>query len=185
MNERSRKYFIYAQLIFYFCIATCLLIRPHGLIADNGISYYGTFLNTVFPYSLGILGAAYFFYRSAQEAAYPIKLCLKICSYFMVGVCLTPYTINNFFNWAHIAVSSAVFVVELLLGLWLVVKPKYSAYVMLFWLLMLLSGIASAIYLLPSKGYLLETQLLYQASFGLLVLSYLRLGKPIKAKLTY
>ena len=52
------RYIIYGQSCFVAGLIVCLALKPHGLTANEGLSYYGVYRETILPYTLMLLGPA-------------------------------------------------------------------------------------------------------------------------------
>ena len=52
-----------AFVLFLLCIA----IRPAGLAAHDGLSYFGSFKTTIIPYSTAFFLTAYFYWKAARK----------------------------------------------------------------------------------------------------------------------
>ena len=166
------RYLVYGQLCFYIGLLFCAVLKQSGLTINEGISYYGVFRLTIVPYAVGLLGSAYFCARFASQLN-AIRQPFFSYSFFtisilIVGVVFTPDTLGRFFNDAHMTFGTILFVVQLLLSGWIIHCLRYDAWAIVLSLIELAGGIVSFIYLGPAHGYLLESQLLFQVSFGIL-----------------
>jgi len=163
---------VYGQLYFYLGLALCAFLKPGGLSVNEGISYYGVFWLTVVPYSIGLFGSAYFCFRfvsslgDSEEVV--TKFTFTLMALLICGVALTPDTLNRFFNDAHMTFGSLLFILQLLYSAWLFKRLNYDSLVLSLGLVELLAGVISFIYLGPRHGYLLESQVVFQVSYGLL-----------------
>ena len=66
--------------------------------------------------------------------------------------------------------GSVLFVLQLLLSGWLVVRVNYNIWAILLALLELAGGVASAAYLKYTHGLLIQSQILFQLAFGVLLI---------------
>lgn len=167
-----------SQLFLYGGLTVCVLLRPAGLAANDGISYYGIYRETFFPFAVGLLGAAYFTMRAAQQLPgeeYKIlRVALKIYAPLVVGILITPYAAGRWMDYLHTACGSALFSLQLILSGWLIWRLRYAWWSLALSLIELAAGILSAIYLNPTHGFLFQTQVLFQLAFGILLILSLR-----------
>lgn len=169
MNRSSVRYLLYAQACFYVGLIICVLLKPTGLTINGGISYYGIYKLTIIPYCLALLGAAYWCLRSAKGVTdQVIVFTLVSMSVLLVGLVITPDTGGRFIADAHVLCGSVLFIIQLLASGWLISRTQYDLWVIGWALIELAGGIASLIYLSPKNGYLLESQVVFQFSFGVL-----------------
>lgn len=170
MRINRQRYIIYSQLSLFLGLLVCIFIKPEGLAANTGISYYGTFLKTVLPYTAGILGGSYYSYRFAQsihgQSLALVRNSMIAISILSIGIVITPYSINSFLDWAHTTFGTFIFVLELIISAWITVKAKFSSSMVTLWLIELICGIAAAIYTPPPHGFLIQSQILFQIVFG-------------------
>jgi hypothetical protein len=121
----AARYAAYSQIAFFSTLAVCLALVQWPLVDGLGLSYYGTVRATVVPYAAGLLLAGYFMSKAAHalpRGSASLRLlseALLVLAILAVGVCLTPYSFDVLFKWAHFAASALLFVVELLLAAWL------------------------------------------------------------------
>lgn len=173
MQEARQKYVVYSQLCLFIGMLFCIIIKPKGLAANAGISYYGTFLKTVIPYTVGILGSAFFSYRLAKTlhgaSLTLIRKILIIISILSIGIVLTPYTINAILDWTHTILGSIIFILQLTLSGWIIKSVDFNSSMLVLWLLEIGCGILAAIYIRPPHGFLIQSQLLFQLIFGIIL----------------
>lgn len=158
----------------------CVLIRPHGLVADHGLSYYGGYWNTLPPYALALLTSCLIYWNSADRIATTFSrhkklfsFSLRIMALLCVGLLITPHSRLHPF---HVAFGATLFALQLIIALVLVYANRYERRLVLLTLVQFCSGLA-AMYYLPSKtGWLLESQIIYQLAFGFLLYRALMLS---------
>jgi len=175
--ERSIAYVAYGLTLTAVMVAVCILIRPQSLRVDYGLSYLGVFTDTIVPYAVALLGAAYCMWRASAlvtdcDHSSILGWSMKIMAFQLVGLLLTPYTR---FDAAHVFFGSTLFLVELGLAFlaikWLGGSDRQIA---LLTGIMVLSGIACAYYLPLSRGFELQTQVVFQLAFSVLFIKLLR-----------
>jgi hypothetical protein len=175
---------ILGQGLLYVGLLMCVALKPDGLGANDGISYYGIFRQTVVPYAITLLGPGYFTWTALRAAApfapAPVYLrrmtsCLAALS---VCVVLTPYSANLVFDWVHTLSGSALFVLQLVLGLRLLGWSGGDAWTAGLLVAQFACGVFCAIFVLPKHGFLLQGQVAFQLAFGALLVRTMRLLVP-------
>ncbi|MGA8015696.1 MAG: hypothetical protein WCB85_07245 [Candidatus Dormiibacterota bacterium] len=176
-TERSIAYVAYGLTLGAAMLAVCILIRPQSLRVDYGLSYLGVFTDTIVPYAVAFVGAAYCLWRASQLATdfdhgLIVGRSLKIMAFQLIGLLLTPYTR---FGDVHEFFGSTLFLVQLGLAClaikWLGGSDRHLA---LLTGIMLLSGLAAAYYVPQSRGFELQTQVVFQLAFWVLFIRLLR-----------
>lgn len=167
----------------YGGLLLCVLLKPAGLAANDGISYFGIFRVTFVPYAIGLLGSAYFCRQTANNLRGsnlgPVRLVMSAVATLTVIIVLTPYAAGRWVDDTHTTCGSILFILQLLLSGWLIVRLRYIWWSIALSLAELAGGILSAIYLGPLHGFLFQSQVLFQLAFGtLLVLSLRALPVP-------
>ena len=127
--HRAALYVLASQVCFFAMLAVCIPLAPRAIRHHLGVSYFGTNPTTVPAYVIGLLLTGYFLVKAAHalpQHAAPFRTLseiLLILAILVVGVCLTPYSVDAVFDWAHVTASMVLFIVELGLAIWLVVGP--------------------------------------------------------------
>ncbi|MGA3150147.1 MAG: hypothetical protein ABSD10_00805 [Candidatus Saccharimonadales bacterium] len=168
------RYLAYSQAVFFAAVLLCIAIAPASLAANTGLSYFGVREKTVLIYGIGLILSAYFILKALRFAPkvpgmWPVTRGLRLLPPLMAGVAITPYSIDNWFDWIHHALGITLFSLQLLIAIWLVARSFRD---WLNWLLLaaqFAGGIISLIYLAPSHGLLIQGQLIFQAAFGILL----------------
>jgi hypothetical protein len=175
---RAARTILLGQSIFYASLGICVLLKPSGLGVNAGISYYGIFRETFVPYAIGLLGAAYFTVRAVNEIPAEeqiLRFALRVYPLLVVGIVITPYAVGRWINDLHVACGSILFSLQLLLSLQLIRQQRYIWWSMLLTAAQLAGGIASAMYLAPARGLLLQAQVVFQIAFGALLILHLQI----------
>jgi len=174
MKPAAVRYIAYGQACFVAGLLLCAMLRPEGLSANGGLSYYGVYRETIMPYLLMLLGPAYFLIKTAELFTRPelktVRYALTAMGLLIIGVIATPDSLNNFFDGLHRAFGIPLFVLQLLFSGWLVVRMRYDPRAILLWGVELAGGIWSFIWLAPLHGWSLESQAVFQLAFGSLLL---------------
>lgn len=174
MKPVATRYAVYAQACFYIGLIACVIIRPKGLTANGGISYYGIYAETIVPYIFALLGAGYFSIKTGEQFTDPeyklMKYSLSVIGLLVIGVMITPDSLSVFMDDLHQACGISLFVLQLLLSGLLTMRLRYAIPAVVFTVIELVGGIASFIWLNPVHGYLLESQIVFQFGFGALLI---------------
>jgi hypothetical protein len=126
------RYFSYSWAGLFGSLLICALLDPQVVVKNEGISYFGNHWITLLPFAIGMGIASYFVYRAAyllplrNARQHLIKEALTTISILLVGVVVTPFSINTFLNACHTLISGALFILELLLAGWLVLQTPRS-----------------------------------------------------------
>jgi cytochrome bd-type quinol oxidase subunit 2 len=175
MKLLSVRYAVYAQLCFYGGLIVCVILKAQGLSANGGISYYGDHRTTILPYIFALLGAAYFTIRVAEQLVSPelavAKHILTAIGLLTIGIMVTPDALSKFMDDLHRACGTILFTLQLLLSCWIIGRLKgHRVWPFLLTAMELFGGIMSFIYLAPPKGFLIESQVVFQLGFGCLLI---------------
>lgn len=173
------SYFIYGQVTLLIAIAISILLEPSSLLANDGVSYFGVHLPSALVYSIGLVLAGWFCFKTAKAMPkYKMLLPVKIGLYSLlpvsVGIVATPYNIGYNFISFHRLFGITFFAVELLIAIWLVLMVYASTVSMLLVGLMVIEALASAFYLAPVAGYLLQTESAFQLTFAVFMVIQLK-----------
>jgi len=191
MDLRAVRLLWYGQFCFYAGVIAAIILKPAGLAANDGISYYGHFRYTFVPYAVALLGSGYFCWQVARRitnpSLRPVGLVLKLAALCEAAICAAPVTLTPWLRHVHTTAGSILFSAQLLLSGWLVIKLHFQKWAIFYATLELAGGIGAAVWLLPKHGFLLQSQVIFQLGFsGLLLLAgshfrtYLRLGRLAK-----
>ena len=169
----ARQLLLRAQVAFWSCIVLCFIVTGGGLGDNHGFSVYGGRWTTILPWAVGISVAAMLIWRaadalSAEDPA--LGLCLRINVVLLALILLTPDTINRFFYVAHIVASTALFLFQAIVGLWLVVRTR-SASVLQLYALQIAGGLAAGASQAQWIGLLSPGILVFQLAFFALIVS--------------
>ena len=172
-NERPSQYVSYGLFGAMILLGLCVIIRPDSLSVNYGLSYFGIFISTIVPYAAAFMLYAFFLWRASEvrlensRRAKAITWSMRIMSIQVIGLLLTPY--NRLYS-IHVFFGASLFSLQLLLSLallkWLVTNNLNAGLV----IIEFLSGLASLYYLPRSTGMLLQTQVIFQLAFGILLI---------------
>ncbi|MCX6728499.1 MAG: hypothetical protein NTV39_01900 [Candidatus Saccharibacteria bacterium] len=169
--RKISRYIQVALVIFFVLLLICIAIRPTGLIANSGISYYGKYWDTLVPYTLAFLTFSAATWKSAtlikKEKKFDrnIRLTLQVCTILFLGVLLTPHTV---FPSEHVFFGTTLFCLQLVLGTMLVFMVKRDVLNTILLAVLYMSGLASLIFLNTSHGWMIQVQVIFQISIWIL-----------------
>lgn len=177
MRSQALRLIIWGQVYFYGGLLIAIALQPYGLIANSGISYYGIFAKTFIPFEISLLGSATCAWLSAshitEASLKPVRNTLFFMAICTCLVAVSPFT-YDVLNIIHRLAGALLFSAQLLLSFWLIVKLQHILWATLLTAAELLAGIACAIYLYPAHGYLLQSQVIFQFFFSILLIHSLR-----------
>src|SRR6185503_2979114 len=122
---RAARYAALSWATFIAAAAVCLVLVPRPLTSHLGFSYYGVERATIIPFLAGMLVSDYFLVKTAHalpRGPKNVRLlseALLVLGFVVVGVCLTPYTVDALFSYAHRVVSGVLFFTELVVAFWI------------------------------------------------------------------
>jgi hypothetical protein len=111
--------------VFIVAMAACVIIEPEAARDNNGVRYFDHVTYALIPYVIGVISIAAMAVLVARdlptrvEPWRTLRLALFAIAALLVGIVLTPDYVNEFFNWAHVAVSVALFGSQFALVAWL------------------------------------------------------------------
>jgi hypothetical protein len=168
-------------------LLVCVALKPDGLGANDGISYYGIYRQTVIPYAIAIIGSALLTRRALRAVAplFPSPGYLRGLAGWLaamsVGVVLTPYSLDTLFDWVHTMLGTAVFALQLVLAGQVHRWTGGDGWMTFLLVVQFLGGVVAAIFVLPKHGFLIQGQVAFQVAFTALLVRAARLLVPIPA----
>jgi hypothetical protein len=171
-----------SQHIFYSFMAAislfllCIAIQPAGLAANDGLSYYGSAWSTLLPFAAAMLLYEYTLWhtstRLAQNRRYHfLAISLKLIAILLIGVLITPIRyMENF----HSFIGLILFIVQFGLSIKLLSWGFH-------WLdaglvaVEALGFMAALYYANFEHGLLLQSQVIFQMAFMILLVRVLSL----------
>ncbi len=154
-------------------LCLCVIIRPDSLAVNYGLSYFGIFLSTVVPYAAAFMLYAFCLWQASVINLDDIRhsrfigWIMRIMSIQIIGLILTPF--NRLYN-VHVFFGAGLFSLQLLLSVSFIVWIASNWLNVTLVLIEFLSGVASLYYLPQAHGLLLQTQVIFQFAFGLLLI---------------
>lgn len=171
-----------SELILFATIAICTVVLQSNLVNVYGISYFGIRLKTIPIVAAGfVIGGSLLYLTSnkitAQEEPWRlIRLTLRVVAVGIVLLLLTPYTLDTFFNWTHMAIGAAIFALQMYMSA--VVTFRYSKdKISKIALLVQFIGGVLAMLSLPDNmlNFMLEGEVIFQIGFMALLNRTIRL----------
>ncbi len=124
--RRAIKYLVASQLVMLLFAVVCFFIESEAFLSNTAISYYGTLLSTIVPYSLGMLLTALLIYKSTwylrDQKTVAIRLSLRLIAALMVATWATPYNGGVVLFWTHMVVTFIMLLVVLGTSAYIAVK---------------------------------------------------------------
>jgi hypothetical protein len=150
-------------------VGTCVLRRPEGLAANDGLSWYGVHPDTVVPYLFAVLGCAACCAGAARElgplrdgpTTRPLRTGLGVAAGLLVAIALTPYEVGRVVEVLHEGFGTGLYACELVLTAWLV-RVDGRPLLVVAAALQLAAGLVAAWSLPRAGGFLIQAQVAYQ-----------------------
>lgn len=165
------------QICFFGGLAVCVALRPAGLGANGGMSYYGIFPNTFPYYALSFLGTSITSLLAARfistRELRPLRYGLLAFGILIIIITFTDYSWSAFFDWSHTIAGVILFIVQFAVSFWILARLKWARWPLFFLFLEAVAGGVSIVYVLPSHGFLIQGQAAFQLAFaGLLFFGF-------------
>jgi hypothetical protein len=177
MREHAIKTLMIAYIALFGSLLIDCLIWPTNDVNVYGISYYLVHVSTFFPLALGFLVCISLVVHVGRQlccSEQPFRTMRKsfiAIGMLMAGIMLTPYTWNTFFNWAHMTLGAALFVIQLALSIWNSWRWVHGGMNWSMIIVQLIGGIL-AMFSLPDNGInlLMLGEIIFQFGFAILLL---------------
>lgn len=155
-------------------LAVSITIRPAGLSADDGLSYFGVYKTTVGPYAAAyFLEAACYWWVSCRVGPDQrvLTMSFKVMAPLIAALVVAPTSLVGF---VHDAIGSILFCIQLALSIWLVATEDLTWQSVVLISIEFVSGLFALYYLQRHVGWLLQSQVVFQFAFGILMIRFLR-----------
>lgn len=196
-----------SALVVTLALTVCCSVELPRDAVINGVSWFGVTRATLAPYAAGLLGAAWLLARAATalastgvtgvrgdtlettsgtgatgattglRALQVLRVTLRTCAVLMVVLLLTPYTVDTWFNWTHMTVGAALFLVQLLFAAWFW-RGHPGALTGALLAVQFAAGVVALVSLPGVVDLLLYGQLAYQVAFAVLLVHAVRTLAP-------
>jgi hypothetical protein len=168
---------VIADAVLFGSLVVAAFVFPTTKVETYGISYYLVHLRTFLIVATGFLlcdAIVWHVLRLLPGNNNELKWMRKTLvatAVLMIGVLATPYTLDTFFNWAHMILGAALFIVQLTYALWLAWDRRRDLMLWSFVTVQILSGI-SAMLSLPNDGlhFLIQGEVVFQVAFSLILI---------------
>ncbi len=173
---RAVRYVAYSELSFFGMLLVCVALIPRAATGNLGLSFYGTYHTTIIPYTAGMLLAGYYLIKAAHTLPHHtttlqyLTEALIVLAVLIVGVCLTPYSVDLLFDRAHIATSAVLFLVELLLAGWLVYGACRGPGNVALFAAQIIGALVSMLSAVNTADLMLPGEFVTQLAFGVLLI---------------
>lgn len=173
MRHKALIFFAGGQICFFGGLVVCVALRPEGLGVNDGISYYGIIGETLPFYLVSLLGASMFSLLAAILISLPdlrpLRYGLLAFALLTTVIALTPYILLPFLDWLHTIAGIVAFTAQVALSFWLLAKLQWIGGALLLVILEIVAGVFSLVYVLPSHGFLIQSQIGFQMAYGALI----------------
>ncbi|HET8669676.1 MAG TPA: hypothetical protein VFM05_03330 [Candidatus Saccharimonadales bacterium] len=135
------------------------------------MSSFGIYARTILPYGLGFLACGYFTIAAVRTIEYKdhhatmLARALLLLALLLLGILLTPYSVNAVFSWSHTLIAATLFLCELMLAVWFIYLHANTVNWLLF-ALQCFGSLLAALSLVNLFDYMLAGQLITQLAFG-------------------
>lgn len=171
MLDEQKRLLRLAAISFFGFSFVCILIKPQSLGINDGLSYFGNYKETLLPFAGALLLSAYFISllipKLPSSKLFPdrVKQGFGIIAICLVALLLAPSRGGLVIDNLHRLFGTGIFITELSMTYyWWVYAQKDRPLLILLWIEFIM-GVASAIYVPAPHGFLLQTQLIFQAAF--------------------
>lgn len=184
MKTASKTNIGYSLIGCLVLVLICFALLPSGLLANDGLSYYGVHWVSILPwvsalalYAIALLYAtrllaAQYGAPEVEKAGWFMDVCLG-------ALAITPYSLNLTVHAAHDSFGSALFCTQLALALWLTARRRRPGDILLV-LIQFAAGVAAFFSLFNYWNLEVAGQLVYQCTFVTILWRYIE--EPAKTK---
>lgn len=171
---------IASEIILLLTVMVCTIMIWNNNVNVYGISYFGVTTPTLPIVAIGfVAGSAILIMASRKLPSFApyglVRLTLRVVSVGIVLLLLTPYTVDTFFNWAHMSLGAIIFAIEMYTGAVLCFRHMHD--LLSKWALALqFFGGVLAMFSLPNNmlNFMLEGEVIFQLGFMVLLNHLLR-----------
>ena len=177
MKTTSKTHIGYGLIGCLVLVLICFGLLPAGLVANNGLSYYGVHWISVLPYvsALALYAVALLYATRLLAAQYTAPtvekagIFMDIC---LAMLAITPYSLNLTIHATHDSFGSALFCTQLAVAIWLMTRRWHLVDVLLVCLLVA-AGTAAFFSLFDVWRLEVVGQLIYQFTFVAILWRYI------------
>jgi len=168
MNPAALRDLVLAQVSFFGFLLVAVLLTDEGFTNNHGPSYYGEHVRTAVPFGLGLVLCSVFTWRAAAHLDEPFARALRVLAVLFLLDLATPDTVDGALYWAHVTVSAALFLLELVIAA-AIVRARPALVPIALLALQFTAGLVAMFSQLHAIGFLSEGIVAYQLAFGLLL----------------
>lgn len=169
MSPQALRDLVLAQVFFFGCLLVAAVMTDEGFTDNHGPSYYGEHVRTAVPFGLGLVLCALFTWRAAAYVEEPLGRALRLLAVLFLLDLATPDTVDSGFYWAHVAVSVALFLLELGIAA-AIVRARPTRLLVALLGAQFGAGLVAMFSQLHAIALLSEGIVAYQLAFGLLLI---------------
>lgn len=183
-HASGKTLLIISEIVIFTTITICTALIWNNNLNIYGISYFGVNFKSLPIIATGfVIGSIFLNISSSRLPNAPyerlLRFTLKIVAFGILLMLLTPYTVDTFFNWTHMAVGAAIFATEMYAGVYLAFRHSRDLFSRIALLVQFVGGLL-AMFSLPDNmlNFMLQGEVIFQ--FGFMVLINHLLGLPIE-----
>lgn len=163
---KPSKQILRALLLASGLLLLCIVLRPSGLAANDGLSYFGIWKTTLIPYAAALLIYEYSLWKTSEALGHSRKsrllaIALKLMSVLVIGILVTPISVVEDF---HSLIGLVLFAVQLIVSFKLLSWGLHwiDAGLVIIEVLSFSAGVYFASF---EDGLLLQSQVVFQLAF--------------------
>ena len=173
MTKQS-QHLLYSLFATSILLLACIIMRPAGLAANDGLSYYGSVWVTLIPFTAALLvymNALWVFAASLGNTRDDKRLAtaFRIMAFFVITVIITPISIMEDF---HSLLGLFLFIIQFAVSI-KILRLKFSRLDVGLVVIEAAAFAAGLYYANFNDGLLLQCQVIFQLAFWIQFIRYL------------
>jgi len=186
-SDRVLHNLIVSEIILLSTVLVCTVMIWNNNVNVYGISYFGVTTPTLPIVAIGFAVSSSLLLIASTKLPLVapfglVKLTIRVASVGIVLLLLTPYTLDTFFNWTHMALGATIFAIEMYTGAVLCfghMQDRVSKWALA---TQFFGGLLAA-FSLPNNmlNFMLEGEVIFQIGFMILLNHFLRAQPEIAA----
>ena len=187
--ETSIRQLGYGQILFAALLVAMIRLRPDVYFGNDGISEYALVPSTGPFFIAAFLSAALFMWIAADclrssLLGKVVRPVFRLSSLLTAGLVVFPAIGNGVIDHIHIGCAVALFTVESLLVLWLVLRTGANAVNVTLLVILIVAALVNLLTLLNILHCKTQAEVVFQLVFNLLLLRLLRISCAKRASET-